>query len=103
MKHYKHTRDQSCLLVAIVPAALVEAQAEHRGELRFAGDLGVLPEHLGGRGSRQQDEVESAALADPARPLSLSRAACACVVVAVWCSVINSAGCFCRGLFFCRC
>lgn len=64
------------LLVAVVPAALVKAQAEHGGKLGLAGDLGVLPEHLAGGGAGQEDEVQGTALAYPAGALALSGCAC---------------------------
>ena len=64
------------LLIPVVPAALMETQAEQRRQVRLSGHLGVLAEDMAGRGTRHEDEVQRAAFADPPRPLSLSGRAC---------------------------
>mmetsp|Transcript_7148 Transcript_7148/g.24740 ORF Transcript_7148/g.24740 Transcript_7148/m.24740 type:complete len:789 (+) Transcript_7148:93-2459(+) len=58
--HQRHVR-----LVLVVPAALVVPQGEHLRQLRRPGHLGVLLQHLGGRGAREEEHVHDARLGDP--------------------------------------
>ena len=70
LKSFVNVEHNIILLIFVIPAVLMVAQAKHGRKRRYTGDLGVLPVEVTWARTWKEEYVNGAALTDPMSCLS---------------------------------